>query len=175
MMLGSIPRKVAKWFLNGLGVYTYDRRAKNSGSGFYHGSRHELPLGKVLKAKTSRSPFNSMVEKAVERHRPSSAPPRNQAFFLASRPSQIDALGGSTEHVYVVEPGSDSVRVDSGWLGSIQTLLMIRKADGDPLSEKDKKVIDEYASSYWAGKKSTHFAGWEYLTSSIKAVRELKQ
>ncbi len=108
----------------------------------------------------------------MEKYRPAHAPRRGQCFFVAKRPSEIDRLGGSTENVYLVEPGRDLLRVDSAWIGAINNLVALRKADGERLNGEDAKEVQRNAEAYWSGDKHPNSYGFEYLTSTIKVVAE---
>lgn len=135
------------------------------------------------------------VEKLFERYRAAGKPSRLKSFFLAETPRDVERLGASSaEHVYRVAPvgGVKSLhRGDFEWLwqaGSIQMGLdrglNVSVASGLvtylpwDLDEKARvaleKLVKKLVLSYWRGKRSNTFRGWEFLAPKIRVLEKIQ-
>ena len=135
------------------------------------------------------------VEKLFEKHRPKGKPSRVKSFFLAKTPDDVERLGASSaKYLYLVVPvgGVRTLhRGDFEWLwraGSIQMGLdtgmsvLVRgglvtylpwAADAEA-KRKNQILVKELVLSYWRGKRSDNFKGWEYLAPKIRIVQRVK-
>ena len=137
---------------------------------FFHGSRRPLKLGTVLRPKgmPDFEEEEQVTEDILERYRPDDHLPRQASVYLVANPEDIDGAGGSSNHVYVVEPSGTVERSDVGWWGHIYLNVMAYE-DGD-VSEDEMR---QYAENYWNGVADK--GRWEYRCPAAKVIRKSDQ
>ena len=150
---------------------------------FYHGSRHRLPVGEVLRARTNEGWFRKPIEEAVEEGRLAAVPSRLSSFFLVDDRKEISVAGGSTDYVYRVKPIGVYSKHHHGWLGNVYDAMMPFIRHGARQEEKDAATpmlvhIGEWVHNYWEGVPYRHRPNqakstWEFLAPEILVEEEL--
>jgi hypothetical protein len=82
---------------------------------FYHGSSQPLEIGGRLRPGGGTC-GDEAVEALLERTRPTGALARSQAVFMVTEPDEVDAAGGSTDHLYIVRPDREVRAYDMAWV-----------------------------------------------------------
>lgn len=137
----------------------------------WHGSATGLAVGDVLRPGSGGyvASTDPELEALFEAHRPVGAIPRAEAVYLVAREENIDAAGGATDWISLVEvsPGEPMDRHDLAWYSDAQCCL----CDGDTESAAD------CARSYWSGERHHDRSAslFEYLCGSARVVRVIGQ
>lgn len=136
---------------------------------YYHATGSELPTGRLLRSRpSSRAGF---FERWVDALRPKGMPSRVSSFFLGEDPADLLALGAqSIRHVYNVEPFGVHFKGDGAWLPRAMDVWdEIDKTDG--LGPESSKLV----RSYWSGRRSPWFQGWEIVAPTIRICGKLDE
>ena len=146
-----------------------------SGTGFFHASWDELPVGTVLEG---RRQIDAPIERLFESVRRSSAPNHAQAVFMVRDTRELDKLGGGIGNiVYEVAPtGAVTGPLDGRWYGEIARTHMTQYRWQQDLTKSAALV--RAAMQYWDGKKcpggNAYAGSWEYLAEGARVVRRVR-
>jgi hypothetical protein len=113
---------------------------------FYHGSPKHFPIGFRLAPQAdgyAQRDEASDLEKLFESRRPAGKTARTKSVFLVADPDLIDAAGGYTDAVYLVEPKSTPEQSDLCWYSEAYAEI-----ESEPHSMA--RVL-ECIDHYWSG------------------------
>lgn len=133
---------------------------------YYHGSVMALGNGDVIFPHPNGYTWGKEVkalEDLLEDERPDTVVfGRRECVFLASEIEDIDNLGGSLEHVYVVDVADNPVETsDLSWYTRA----------GELLSEGDQVGARSAAKKYWSGECLEGV--YEYRTAEAYVVKSI--
>jgi hypothetical protein len=147
------------------------------GTKLYHGSKKSFPVGFVLEPQkdgyvhaNSGDEFDAQIkitEQLLEKFRPSDQLSRYESVFVTTTPATIEYAGGSTNHVYVVEP------LGPIFFGNLYWYSQIENAAFD-IDDYDPDELRSWAQNYWAAKPSGQSETYEYRTNKARIVKEVK-
>lgn len=169
---------------------TLIRLVENMLRPLYHGSRAEFPIGFVLQPQTDGYVTNDdadeqhhMLEKALERYRPSQCISRFRAVFLIGDPQDIDNAGGYDDNVYECEPLGPVTKCNLSWYSEAYAIceheiLSQQEAGQQGLEyypDWEEAELKEYCENYWNG--IPHGGGdlYEYLTPSARVTNSVRR
>ena len=135
----------------------------HAGKYFYHASPIPWEEGKVLAGRLDdyeHDWIDTDFYGILEKHRPRDSIGHRDAVFMCDNDDDLDAAGGSTDWVLVVEPLGPVERHDMNWSSAISCAV------SDGASENE---ILLFARNYWDGVPSDDPL-WEYLTKSVRVI-----
>lgn len=116
---------------------------------YFHGTIFNMPIGFELTPQPNgyaNNPATSKLEDLFEECRPANKTPRAKAVYISDDMDLIDAAGGYTDVIYVVEPVGEPEKSDLAWYTEADNHLQ----EGNYF---DAMIC---ASNYWSGKEYIH-------------------
>lgn len=135
---------------------------------YYHGSYKTFPVGFQLTPQSDGYVMGSgmdeieraahhMCEALIEQYRPAGAPKRTASVYLVTDPDEIDAAGGYSDNVYVVEPNGPVWKANLHWYSELYNVCFDDEPDED---------AERLANNYWNALPSGNNTLYEYLCPS---------
>jgi len=145
----------------------FETTYKNVWFSLYHGSNKRMKLGTII---TSRSDgYTSMesereIEDLFEKYKPANKISRKNCVYMVSNPDDIDAAGGYSDYIYMVNPIGPIDKSDLSWYAEVDGLLHDKN--------KNIKIIKSYINNYWTGVqyKTKEHSLFEYRANSAKII-----
>ena len=106
----------------------------NKNTHYLHGSKKEFPVGFVLTPQSDGYVHANygdasdaqirVIEKLIEKYRPSHMISRYQSVFLAPSIPAITQAGGDTTHIYEIEPIGECEKACLWWYAEFETNIV---------------------------------------------------
>lgn len=145
---------------------------------YYHGSYDNLEIGTILTPEMGNfvktlSPLTMDSHFKLEMFKPPSFLSRNNGVYMCKDIDDIDLSGGSSDHIYVVEPLGKVEAHDLNWMSEIEVIMDRAHENGTVESEKTIEEVRSAALNYWNGIPHFNESVWEYTTPSAKVIKEV--
>ena len=153
----------------------------------YHGSRVEFAVGDTLSPQddgyvtySDADEQHHMLERAMEKYRPSHCVSRFKAVFLIADPEDIDNAGGYNDHVYECEPLGPVTKCNLHWYSEAYMLCEHEVLSAQEAADQgmdhyaeygEDPELKEYCLNYWNGVPSGPSDLYEYLTPGARVVK----
>lgn len=146
---------------------------------YFHGSYHRLTEGTILIPEKGNfmgtfSQYEMDSHFKLEQFRPSNFLSRNNAVYICQNIDDIDLAGGSTDHIYLVDPIGKIEPHDVNWLSEIDLIMSVSFDEGTQEDEFTINKVEQAALNYWHGIPHYNESIWEFLVASAKIIREIR-
>lgn len=140
---------------------------------FFHGSTKKLNIGDFLVPQKNGYVSGECVddpekdahfrtEKILELYKPETAISRLNSVFMVADPDEIDAAGGYTNAIYIVEPEGTVLRCNMAWYSELYCYCFDENVD--------ENIVKEIAKKYWAGTPKGEDDLFEFLCKKAKII-----
>lgn len=153
----------------------------------YHGSRKEFPIGFTLLPQEDsyvvsddHDEQHHMLERAMEKYRPSHCISRHKAVYLIADPEDIDNAGGYNDHVYECEPLGPVTKCNLHWYSEAYMLCEHEVLSAQEAADQgmdhyaeygEEPELKEYCLNYWNAVPQGGNDLFEYLTPRARVLK----